>query len=479
VGGVTWIHDADGNLTSYGSATFVYDGENRRKQAGGFTFTYDYRHRVAKQIGNWQPWGHSSYYWMPGVAHRYYDGAKVLYRKDLCGGYPQDAGYRWGPDLAGRVVGGDGTGGLVSVYSGGRTYFPIHDGRGNVWGFSYTEPVITRNLTTFGDGAFNPYQNVPVYVPVSLLGFAHGTKEFIPALGLYLFGRRFYDPKTGRFLNRDPIAEDGGLNLYRFVSNNPVNSWDYNGLEEEEWWGDETIALDPFVVTEDPWDGFTDVDLEQLFERLFGDESLDYGGNELGNTEDRISEEQVHEELLRRLCASIEGRALVDRINREWINIYTSVTAFPSPLSLGFFNSTQYARNGTVDIYVNRSLDTEAEIRELGYGGSGREAEILIIRHEVGEYDAFRAMPGEPAWVRDAHARNDADAFARSAGIAPWFPGMTLNDFLEANRPGGSQPEGYAARTVTPTDFAQMTADKTLLTGWDCSRVRSQTGGAP
>jgi RHS repeat-associated protein len=40
----------------------------------------------------------------------------------------------------------------------------------------------------------------------------------------------FYNPSTGRWLNRDPIAEEGGLNLYGFVHNNPVSSVDANGF---------------------------------------------------------------------------------------------------------------------------------------------------------------------------------------------------------------------------------------------------------
>ena len=36
---------------------------------------------------------------------------------------------------------------------------------------------------------------------------------------------------TGRFINRDPIEEDGGLNLYGFVGNNPVNFYDYLGMD--------------------------------------------------------------------------------------------------------------------------------------------------------------------------------------------------------------------------------------------------------
>ena len=50
--------------------------------------------------------------------------------------------------------------------------------------------------------------------------------------GLYAYGYRFYDPLTQRWLNRDPIAENGSLNLYGFTRNNPINRVDPIGLAE-------------------------------------------------------------------------------------------------------------------------------------------------------------------------------------------------------------------------------------------------------
>ena len=44
------------------------------------------------------------------------------------------------------------------------------------------------------------------------------------------YGYRYYDPKTGRWPSRDPIEEEGGLNLYGFVGNDGVNWWDRLGL---------------------------------------------------------------------------------------------------------------------------------------------------------------------------------------------------------------------------------------------------------
>ena len=50
------------------------------------------------------------------------------------------------------------------------------------------------------------------------------------ASGVRYYGRRYYDPKDGRFVGRDPLQEAGGINLYAFVTNNAVNLWDYLGM---------------------------------------------------------------------------------------------------------------------------------------------------------------------------------------------------------------------------------------------------------
>ena len=41
--------------------------------------------------------------------------------------------------------------------------------------------------------------------------------------GLIYAKHRYYDPITGRWLSRDPIAEEGGMNLYSFVRNDSLN----------------------------------------------------------------------------------------------------------------------------------------------------------------------------------------------------------------------------------------------------------------
>ena len=50
---------------------------------------------------------------------------------------------------------------------------------------------------------------------------------------LYYFRARWYNPEAGRWLSKDPIGIAGGLNLYAFCGNNPVNFVDPLGLCSE------------------------------------------------------------------------------------------------------------------------------------------------------------------------------------------------------------------------------------------------------
>lgn len=75
-------------------------------------------------------------------------------------------------------------------------------------------------------------------------GFAGGIYD--RDTGLVRFGARDYDPQTGRWTAKDPIRFDGGdTNIYAYVSNDPVNYIDPEGLACRSYW---RRAIDNFIL---------------------------------------------------------------------------------------------------------------------------------------------------------------------------------------------------------------------------------------
>ncbi len=62
-------------------------------------------------------------------------------------------------------------------------------------------------------------------------GFAGGHDD--PDTGLVRFGARDYDAEVGRWTTKDPIGLAGGVNVYAYAANDPVNMVDWSGRAPE------------------------------------------------------------------------------------------------------------------------------------------------------------------------------------------------------------------------------------------------------
>ena len=113
------------------------------------------------------------------------------------------------------------------VSNGIGTFYPTFDGSGN----------ISEYLDRSGDVAahyeYSPFGETLVREGDRADEFAYrfSTKAVVPWTSFYYYGSRFYSPVTGRWLNRDPMRENGGLNLYAFIQNTPANAVDIFGYE--------------------------------------------------------------------------------------------------------------------------------------------------------------------------------------------------------------------------------------------------------
>jgi RHS repeat-associated protein len=135
--------------------------------------------------------------------------------------------YTWGPDLSGSLQGAGGIGGLVFVRDSGNSYYPAYDGNGNL-----TAMVLANSGAAVAKYEYSPYGELLTSTGTyaSTNPFRFSTKYVDSETNLAYFGYRYYNPETGRWINRDPIEEEGGKNLYGYVRNDPVLLTDSLGL---------------------------------------------------------------------------------------------------------------------------------------------------------------------------------------------------------------------------------------------------------
>ena len=238
----TFDYDADGNLTRDGRWSYEYDARNRLlametiPEAYGvgaarqrLEFDYDFLgRRVGKRVYTWDSGAGD---WSLAIDLLFiYDGWNLIAEMDALNGNELMRTYYWGLDLSGTLQGAGGVGGLLMIRArtGGAEvdYYTHYDGNGNVLGLIDDSGAIAASYE------YDPFGNlIRIDGPYAESNpFRFSTKYTDTETGLIYYGHRYYSPTLARFLNRDPIEEAGGLNLYAFVGNDPANRWDVLGL---------------------------------------------------------------------------------------------------------------------------------------------------------------------------------------------------------------------------------------------------------
>ena len=231
------VYDTDGNLVRDDRFVYAYDAENRMLSARpivpsegdlAVVNAYDHKHRrVMKRVERFD--GDE---WQTSETHTFtYDGSNiVLERIAFANGTTRTVEYFWGNDLSGTEHGAGGVGGLVAVSVDGEFFIPCYDHNGNVVCYVSESGAIAAQYV------YDPYGNVIEQYGALAGRFAirFSTKYTDVETGLISYLRRFYRPDHGRWLNRDPIEERGGENLYAFCANCPPLYYDYLGMD---FWG--------------------------------------------------------------------------------------------------------------------------------------------------------------------------------------------------------------------------------------------------
>ena len=215
VAGASVSYDGNGNLTGDPGAmsggasatTFTYDSENRLVSASGAhgaTLAYDPLDRLYALTSGGT------------ITTFLYDGDALV------------AEYE-GSTLLRRHIHWPGADVPVATWEGAGLTDPryLHaDERGSI-------VAITDQS---GAATLNRYDEYGVPGATNAGRFQYTGQLWLPELGLYYYKARMYSPYGGRFMQTDPVGYDGGINLYEYVEDDPVDGRDPTGEFDPSAW---------------------------------------------------------------------------------------------------------------------------------------------------------------------------------------------------------------------------------------------------
>jgi RHS repeat-associated protein len=232
----SYQYDLNGNLTNLAGVPTAqqlalgYDDENQLTSViapglwkGEFTYDGKMRLRVRKEYR----WTGSSWA-LTNETRTVQDGMLVVQERNSAN--VPTITYTRGRDLSGSLQGAGGIGGLLAMTEAAQPLYPhsyYHaDGNGNVTALVGTNGAVVARY------AYDAFGNTTLATggKAQINRYRFSSKEHHDRSGLVYYGYRWYVPEVQRWVNRDPIGNKGGINLYGFIRNDPMINLDPNGL---------------------------------------------------------------------------------------------------------------------------------------------------------------------------------------------------------------------------------------------------------
>lgn len=175
-----------------------------------------------------QPGGGSATDWRQVQSGRQFVAqTPEVFTHDLDGNLTSDGRWTYEWDAENRLIGMETQPARMQCYGYVfQTYLPCYDGNGNVVRLVRVDDSEVDTLYEYGPFG-ETVRASGDYAAIS--SFGRSTKYADIETEMVCYGYRYYKARTGRWLSRDPIGENGGINLYCFIGNRASEGLDPDG----------------------------------------------------------------------------------------------------------------------------------------------------------------------------------------------------------------------------------------------------------
>jgi len=371
-----YVYDNVGNLTS--------KTDTQNNQTTSYAYDYDYH---LKQVT----------FPDQSTAQYAYDGDGMRIRKTR----GQDiTNYLWaGSEFAGEY---DGNGGIKAIWflaggpaaildMPGTPHWYLHDGLGSVRALCLNDGWISDSYfySEFGEQVPGP----PGMPPPTTYNPLRYTGQYLDVeTGNYYLRARYYDPSAGRFMTRDPIGFAGGINLYTYCGNNPVNAID-------------PLGLDTYLLFFDP------------LEKIFADAAY--------AKQSKLKVLHPKDDVR---VAPVRSTDNINRYLQQYEDIIFMAFYVHGGQGIMFFKNSQSATSNITEfggLYRNKYLTTS--VYNLYPGNVLADAEIYI-------YGCYAARGGPNSLIAAFSRRFNVQVYGYATGVS-YHSNKPSGDWTEGNQP--------------------------------------------
>lgn len=179
-------------------------------------YEHDVRGRIVRMSGYTGQSNSLSRDWL-------WDGNRLMLTRETSASETNITFYTWSSP-EGEAYGGAEEAHLVSATQKGHLFIAIPDLSGSVIGYCSTNGTFSASCE------FGPFGDLISESNMSRFDIWFAEKPYLPETSLSAFPCRLYSGELGRWISPDPLGVFGGVNLYSFALNDPVNNWDPIGL---------------------------------------------------------------------------------------------------------------------------------------------------------------------------------------------------------------------------------------------------------